>query len=66
MTQERHRNHLINCVDHLNKFIDRTDSDVVLMTQQLHYSARALGKLTGAVTTEELLDVIFKEFCIGK
>ena len=27
---------------------------------------RALGRLIGRVDIEELLDVIFKDFCIGK
>ena len=40
--------------------------DLVLATDHLRTAARALGKITGAVETEELLDVIFNDFCIGK
>jgi tRNA U34 5-carboxymethylaminomethyl modifying GTPase MnmE/TrmE len=30
------------------------------------YASGELGRITGAVGVEELLDVIFKDFCIGK
>jgi tRNA U34 5-carboxymethylaminomethyl modifying GTPase MnmE/TrmE len=40
--------------------------DLVLATDHLRTAARALGRITGAVETEELLDVIFNDFCIGK
>ena len=34
--------------------------------EELRLAARALGRVTGAVDVEELLDVIFSDFCIGK
>jgi len=37
-----------------------------LKAEELRLAARALGKITGFVRTEELLDVIFSSFCIGK
>ena len=36
------------------------------MTEDLRMAMRSLGKITGQVQVEELLDVIFKDFCIGK
>uniref|UniRef100_A0ABD2X8I0 TrmE-type G domain-containing protein n=1 Tax=Trichogramma kaykai TaxID=54128 RepID=A0ABD2X8I0_9HYME len=40
--------------------------DVVLAAQEIRKAARELGKITGHVSTEEILDIIFKNFCIGK
>jgi tRNA modification GTPase len=40
--------------------------DTVLAAQQLRKAIRHIGKITGHVSTEQILDVIFKDFCIGK
>ena len=37
-----------------------------LAAEDLRLAARALGRITGRVDVEDLLDVIFKDFCIGK
>jgi tRNA modification GTPase len=37
-----------------------------LLAEELRLSGRALGRLTGRVDVEEVLDVIFRDFCIGK
>jgi len=37
-----------------------------LAAEDLRIAARALGRITGRVDVEDLLDVIFKDFCIGK
>lgn len=37
-----------------------------LAAEQLRIALRALGRITGAVDLEELLDVVFRDFCIGK
>ena len=37
-----------------------------LVAEQLRRAATGLGKLTGRVDVEEILDVIFREFCVGK
>jgi tRNA modification GTPase len=37
-----------------------------LAAEDLRIAARCLGRLTGAIDIEELLDVIFRDFCIGK
>jgi tRNA modification GTPase len=37
-----------------------------LMAEDLRLAARALGRITGRVDVEDLLDVIFRDFCIGK
>lgn len=40
--------------------------DDELAAEELRLAARALGKVTGAIDVEDLLDVVFREFCIGK
>jgi tRNA modification GTPase len=37
-----------------------------IMAEHLRLAARALGKLLGRVDVEDVLDVIFRDFCIGK
>jgi tRNA modification GTPase len=37
-----------------------------IMAEQLRLATRALGKLLGRVDVEDILDVIFRDFCIGK
>ena len=37
-----------------------------LLAEDLRLAARALGRLTGRIDVEDLLDVIFREFCVGK
>ena len=37
-----------------------------VLAEELRIAARALGRLTGRVDVEDILDVIFRDFCIGK
>jgi tRNA modification GTPase len=37
-----------------------------LRAEDLRLALRCLGRITGAVDVEDLLDVIFRDFCIGK
>jgi tRNA modification GTPase len=37
-----------------------------LAAEELRVAARTLGRLLGRVDVEDLLDVIFRDFCIGK
>jgi tRNA modification GTPase len=37
-----------------------------VFAEELRLAARALGRLTGRVDVEDILDVIFRDFCIGK
>ena len=40
--------------------------DIVLGAEELRYAAQAVGKISGLVDVEDVLDVIFSQFCIGK
>lgn len=46
--------------------VQSEQSDVVLAVEHLRLAIRSVGTITGIVYTEELLDVIFHDFCIGK
>ncbi|MGQ0527628.1 MAG: tRNA uridine-5-carboxymethylaminomethyl(34) synthesis GTPase MnmE, partial [Alphaproteobacteria bacterium] len=44
----------------------RTAALPELAAEDLRLAIRATGRITGRVTPEDLLDVIFRDFCIGK
>lgn len=63
--RERHRIALQGCVDCLkNSMIERLELE--LRAEELRKAADVLAKVTGRVDVDDLLDVIFREFCIGK
>uniref|UniRef100_A0A182QL90 TrmE-type G domain-containing protein n=1 Tax=Anopheles farauti TaxID=69004 RepID=A0A182QL90_9DIPT len=72
ISQERHRNHLKQCLTHLELFRDyfnetsSSNRDLAIVTHHLRNAVRCIGKITGSVETEEILDVVFSTFCIGK
>ena len=38
----------------------------VLAAEELRYAAQAIAKVTGRIDVENILDIVFSEFCIGK
>lgn len=64
ITRARHREAVIDCRDALGRAVAAPLPE--LAAEDLRLAARALGRVTGAVDVEELLDVIFRDFCIGK
>lgn len=64
LTRARHRNALEECAARLNAAMSASLPE--LMAEDLRMAVRALGRLTGRVDVEDLLDVIFRDFCIGK
>ena len=67
ITRERHRQNLINCVQHLEKFQKKkSDQDFDKAAEDLRLATRHLGMIVGKVDVEELLGSIFNDFCIGK
>jgi len=44
----------------------RADASLELVALDLHIAANAVGEIVGKTTTEDLLDSIFSQFCIGK
>ena len=67
ITRERHRQSLINCVQHLEKFLKmKSTQDFDKAAEDLRLATRHLGMIVGKVDVEELLGSIFNDFCIGK
>jgi len=44
----------------------RANASLEFVALDLHIAARAVGEIVGKTTTEDLLDSIFSQFCIGK
>ena len=64
LTRVRHRRALEDCITDLARAA--AASSVELAAEDARLAGRALGRLTGQVDVEDLLDVIFADFCIGK
>ncbi|OUR80464.1 tRNA uridine-5-carboxymethylaminomethyl(34) synthesis GTPase MnmE [Alphaproteobacteria bacterium 46_93_T64] len=64
LTRVRHRHALEACVESLNRF--DTAPDPELAAEDVRLAARSLGRITGRVDVEDVLDVVFGDFCIGK
>jgi len=67
ITRERHRQHLHQCLDHLNTFNQKKGiEDFDKAAEDLRLATRHLGMIVGKVDVEEILGSIFNDFCIGK
>jgi tRNA modification GTPase len=66
LTRARHREALGEAQNALSRALEAPDDQPELMAEDVRIAMRALGRITGRVDVEDVLDVIFKEFCIGK
>lgn len=66
ITRSRHRRELRTCLAALERFLQGDPRDGELRAEDLRQAAQSLGRLTGRVDVEDILDKIFAEFCIGK
>jgi len=67
VTRERHRVLLREVADALRRAMGvGSAGSEELVAEELRLAGRALGRLTGRVDVEDVLDVIFRDFCIGK
>jgi tRNA modification GTPase len=64
LTRLRHRQALAEAADALERAT--TAQEPELFAEDLRLALRAIGRITGRVDVEDLLDVIFRDFCIGK
>ena len=64
LTRTRHRAALRECIGALER-ADGADA-IEMRAEDVRLAIRALGRITGRVDVEDVLDVIFREFCIGK
>ena len=63
-TRARHQAALKDCAIALERAPDAPE--IALAGEDLRLALSALGRITGQVDVEDLLDVIFRDFCIGK
>ncbi len=64
ITRARYRENLKEALENLDRF--DFNKDIELSAEDLRMTARYIGKITGKIEVEELLDKIFGDFCIGK
>ena len=64
LTRARHREALTETAAALEKSLSAAAPE--LAAEDLRIALRSLGKITGRVHVEDLLDRIFRDFCIGK
>jgi tRNA modification GTPase len=66
LTRPRHRHALHEALGHLQHGLTAPASHPELLAEDLRLAMRAIGRITGRVDVEELLDFVFRDFCIGK
>jgi tRNA modification GTPase len=66
VSRARHRYALEEVLAALRRALGEAAGKEDLLAEELRIAARALGRLTGRVDVEDILDVIFRDFCIGK
>jgi len=68
LTRARHRRHARGCLGALDGFLGGCASGlpVEVCAEELRIANRELGRVVGAIDVEEVLDVLFRDFCIGK
>jgi len=66
ITRERQRALLADTASSLRRSLDMAGVGEELAAEELRRAALGLGRLLGRVDVEDILDVIFREFCIGK
>ena len=64
LTRTRHRAALKKCLSNLKKINNNKDPE--LNAEDLRLSLNAIGNVTGKYEIEKMLDIVFKDFCIGK
>ena len=64
LTRARHREALVEAQDHINRALKGFSPDMI--AEDIRMSVRSIGRITGRTDVEDLLDIIFRDFCIGK
>jgi tRNA modification GTPase len=66
LTRPRHRHELKQALAHLEHGMAAPTGHPELLAEDLRLALRSIGRITGKVDVEELLDFVFRDFCIGK
>lgn len=65
ITRARHRKHLEETSQAISKTLE-TIEVLEISSEHLKQGIDAIGRITGRVDIEDVLDVLFQDFCIGK
>lgn len=70
-SRQRHRYHLVECEKFITQYLDimnegDPERQIVFAAEKLRQAVWHLGMISGLVATDEVLSVIFKQFCVGK
>ncbi|RYF95621.1 MAG: tRNA uridine-5-carboxymethylaminomethyl(34) synthesis GTPase MnmE [Caulobacteraceae bacterium] len=65
-TRIRHGESLREAHVRLSRALEELEPAVELAAEDVRLAARALARVTGRIGTEDILDVVFSSFCIGK
>ncbi len=65
-TRERHHALLLEARDHVGRALEALELGPELAAEDVRLAGRALGRVTGRIDAEEVLERIFATFCIGK
>ena len=66
ITRSRHRDALEKTKKNLLTILESDLLDVEVIAEELRSAVNSLSRITGHIDVEDLLEVIFKDFCIGK
>jgi len=68
VTRARHRELVEEALAAVERGLEgaRIGIGAELVSEDLRLAARALGRITGSIDAEDLLEVIFSQFCVGK
>jgi tRNA modification GTPase len=66
LTRARHRYALEEALAALKNALEGGQRGTEIIAEEVRVALRALGRITGRVDLDEVLDVVFKDFCIGK
>ncbi|XP_013113814.2 tRNA modification GTPase GTPBP3, mitochondrial [Stomoxys calcitrans] len=70
LTHARYRVQLERAIKHIDIFLSEYSPefypDMAISAQKLRHAVKDVERITGHVSTEDILEVIFRDFCIGK
>ncbi|MEH3110142.1 MAG: tRNA uridine-5-carboxymethylaminomethyl(34) synthesis GTPase MnmE [Agrobacterium cavarae] len=64
--RSRHKKRLEETLEYVREALKSEGMELAIRSEYLRLAATSLGRITGRVDVEDLLGVIFSEFCIGK
>jgi tRNA modification GTPase len=66
VTRLRHAQLLTEADQHLSRALSALSASPELAAEDVRLASRALGRVTGRIDPEDVLDQVFSKFCIGK